>query len=225
MKRTLVGALLIHAAATLALSQTKPKPPPTIKADSGESSQQAAQNIIPQGWSAAGSHPQDYDFGTDTEQKHTGRAGAYVKLQRFKYKSEGFGALTQMFKADGYKSKRVRLSAYVRTENIEEYAGLWMRVDGDGRMLGFDNMHNRPIIGTTEWQKYEVILDVPEASINIAIGLLLRGPGQAWVDDFQLEAVGSDVAATNRLPPQGIKDKGGAPRNSPTGPVNLGFEN
>jgi len=35
-----------------------------------------------------------------------------------------------MFKADDYRNKRMRLSAAVKSEGIEDWAGLWMRIDG-----------------------------------------------------------------------------------------------
>ena len=102
----------------------------------------------------------------------------------------------QGIKADDYRGKRVRLSGYVKGENIAQYAGLWLRVDGAGYSLNFDNMSNRPIKGTTDWKKYEVVLDVPEESIAIAFGILLRGEGQVWIDDLQLEVVGQDMPTT-----------------------------
>lgn len=225
MQCLLVTAILMMIAASYDSGQvSEQKPPPSLKKDRSLASQQDVQNALPRGWSAAGTRPQDYEIGVDAAQQHSGRASAYLQLKRFKYNSEGFAALIQIFKADDYKGQRVRLSAYVRTQEVGEYAGLWMRVDGEGRMLGFDNMHNRPINGTTVWTKYEVVLDVPETSLNIAIGLLLRGPGRAWVDDFQLEAVDEGVATTNRLSPAGIAEKGGRSKVYPRAPVNLNFE-
>ena len=73
-------------------------------------------------------------------------------------------------------------------------------------------MQSRPIQGTRDWQKYEIVLDVPDNSLGIAFGFLLVGQGEGWVDDMQLEAVGQDVPTTdyyNYLPQQ---------------PVNLDFE-
>jgi hypothetical protein len=62
----------------------------------------------------------------------------------------------QMFKADLYRSKRHQLSAYIRAEGIEDWAGLWMRVDGpDGETSAFDNMERRPIKGTIDWRRYQ----------------------------------------------------------------------
>ena len=74
-------------------------------------------------------------------------------------------------------------------DKVRIMAGLWMRVDGMGKdeMLSFDNMQNRPITGTTEWKKYEIILPVPESASNLAYGALLDGTGQIWFDNFTFE--------------------------------------
>jgi hypothetical protein len=70
---------------------------------------------------------------------------------------------------------------------------LWLRVDPN---LGFDNMRDRGVQGTTAWGRYEVILDVPLNATEIAFGALLSGNGTLWVDDLNLEAVGKEVHTT-----------------------------
>jgi hypothetical protein len=156
----------------------------------------AAPDKLPGGWFAAGDNPADYDMGVDATVAHNGKASGYIKPRASNPK--GFGTLMQTFKADDYRGKRVRMSAYVKAEKVEGWAGLWMRVDGpEGKMLAFDNMHNRPIKGTAEWTKYDIVLDVPATSLNIAFGLLMAGEGQTWIDDIQFDVVGKDVATTN----------------------------
>ncbi len=44
-------------------------------------------------------------------------------------------------------------------------------------MVAFDNMHDRPIKGTTGWQQYEVVLDIPRDSTGISFWILLDGTG------------------------------------------------
>ena len=147
-------------------------------------------------WFMAGSEPQDYELGIDTKAARNGKNSGYLKAKGAE--PRGFGTMMQMFKANDYLNKRMRFSAYVKSEGIEAWAGLWMRIDGLGqRPLGFDNMQNRPIKGTTDWQKYDVVLDVPPESINIAFGILLEGKGQAWLSDVQFEEVGPDVPTTS----------------------------
>ncbi len=77
-----------------------------------------------------------------------------------------------------YIGKRLRLSGYIRTINSSG-TGMWMRVDGNemGKSLQFDNMGSRQIMGTTEWQKYEIVLDIPATSRGIYYGVLTTGSG------------------------------------------------
>ncbi len=144
---------------------------------------------IPQGWFASDNNSQDYDTGVDQSVAHTGKASGFIKSKVSE--PEGSGTLKQTFEADHYRGKRLRLSGYVKANNIDNRAGLWMRVDGPDKPLSFDNMGDRPIRGTADWKKYEIVLEVPENSVRIAFGILLRGKGQAWIDGLQFDVVGA----------------------------------
>jgi hypothetical protein len=118
----------------------------------------------------------------------------------------------QSFQAGEYWDGRLQLSAFLKASGIEGWAGLWMRVDGPrGATLAFDNMEDRPLRGTTDWQKFEVVLDVPEISVKIAFGVLLSGAGRVWLDDIEFEQVSDDVDVTGA-------------EESHLRPVNLDFE-
>src|SRR5262249_54842834 len=111
--------------------------------------------------------------------RHGGKASGFIKAKGDD--SKGFATLMQSFRANDYRGKRLRLSGHVKARQIDKWAGLWMRIDGETKILGFDNMQDRPIKGTSDWRKQEIVLDVPEDSINIRFGILLIGKGQAWV--------------------------------------------
>lgn len=147
-------------------------------------------------WFVAGSHAQDYEAGIDLTFPYQGKNSGYIKSIVEELK--GFGTLMQMFEAAAYRNKRIRFSAVVKSERVEIWTGLWMRVDGpeDGKALGFDNMLDRPIHGATDWHTYEVVLDVPQESVYVAFGILLCGSGQAWLSDVRFEEVETDVPVT-----------------------------
>jgi hypothetical protein len=154
------------------------------------------EEVMMKSWFMAGSDPGDYELGIDPNAKYYGKNSAFLKAAVAE--PRGFGSMMQMFKANDFLNKRMRFSAYVKSEEIEAWAGLWMRIDGSGQQpLGFDNMQNRPIKGTTDWQKYAVVLDVPAESVNIAFGILLECKGQVWLNDVQFEEVGMDVPITS----------------------------
>jgi hypothetical protein len=174
---------------------------------------QSPQNAAaPQGWGLAGSNPTNYETGLDPQASYHGFSSAYLKAKPSAV--EGFGTLMQEFSASQYAGKRVRLRASVKAEGVNDWAGLWMRIDKGSTAVSFDNMRDRPIKGTTTWQDYEVILDVPQDATHIAFGILLSKSGSVWLNGVKFESVGLDVPATAK-----------APRQLPEGPTNLNFQN
>ena len=153
---------------------------------------------IPPGWVLAGSNPFDYAVGIDFIENESGHSSAYLKS--ISTKPVGFVNLMQEIKANNFRGQRVRLTASIKVKFVAGWAGMWMRVeDIVGRPLGFDDMSSRPIIGTSDWLRYEVVLDVPNNSDKITFGLLLSGKGQVWIDNVKLLVVSKDVPVTDLL--------------------------
>ncbi len=147
------------------------------------------------GWFVVEESLLDYEFSPDHQIKHGGASGAHIKSISARSSA---GVLRQTIKSDHYRGKRVRFSGYVRGEVSEGWAGLWMRIDGEqGQRLGLDNMQNRPIKGTTDWRKYEIVLEVPVNSIALTFGVVLAGKGEVWADDLRIEVTGPDVPTSD----------------------------
>lgn len=148
------------------------------------------------GWHMAGSHPGQYEHAISEDVSYEGRPVAHLRCTV--PRADGFGTLMQTFSAEHFVEQRVRFSGALKCQGVEGRVGLWMRVDGPGgAKLAFDNMANRPISGTAEWERYEVVLDVAAEAQAIALGVLLVGEGEAWVADFDVETVGTDVETTD----------------------------
>jgi hypothetical protein len=150
------------------------------------------------GWHMAGSHPSQYEHALADETTYDGKA--VVGLRSVVPETDGFGTFMQTFSAEHFSGERVRFSGALQCEGVENRVGLWMRVDAPGperRMLAFDNMAGRPVSGTTDWERYEVVLDVPDEAQAIALGVLLVGKGRAWMSDFNFEIVGHEVETTD----------------------------
>jgi hypothetical protein len=130
-----------------------------------------------------------FDTGVDREVAHGGHAS--VSIRSIVAEPKNFRALTQLIKADAYRGKRVRLAGYLKTRDVRGgWAGLWLRVDGpDAKLLAIDNMSSRRVMGTTDWSRHAVVLDVSEAAVRLGYGALLHGTGQVWADDLTLEVV------------------------------------
>ncbi|GCE26032.1 hypothetical protein KDA_15160 [Dictyobacter alpinus] len=141
------------------------------------------------------SAPITHQCGIETVFAHSGEACAYLKS------SEAdptiFSTMQQTIASTMYVQHRIRLSAYVKAQQVQKYAGLWMRIESPTGALKFDGMANRAISGTSDWTRYEIVLDVPQGSTQIVFGLHLAGRGQVWLDDVQLETVSSEVPTTD----------------------------
>ena len=165
----------------------------------------------PSGWFLAGSKPANYHSGVDKQMVHDGAPSAY--LASSVQDTGGFGTLMQSIGATQYAGKRVRFRGWIRSKDVDSWAGLWMRVDKGQAVVGFDNMEKRAIRGTRSWTMCDVVLDVPADATGISFGTLLSGPGEVWLSGVKFDVVGRDVSTTAEASNLAL----------PTTPVNLGF--
>ena len=185
--------------------------PPQTEAFDGKESRMNYSLRIPKGWAVAGDAPYKYEMGLDPTLSYDNRPCITIKSGP---EPSEFAALCQTFKAGPYRGKRLRFSAAVRTADVENRAALFMRVAGaDDKLLAFDNMRDRPISGSNEWDHHAVVLDVAEDAEIIVFGILLSLNGQVWMADVRLDEVGQDVPVTDLLG-----------ELVPLAPINLGFE-
>jgi RNA polymerase sigma factor (sigma-70 family) len=173
---------------------------------------------MPDGWYGGSARAGAYEVGLDHVTRHGGRASGYVLCRG---DGGGFGCLNQAVRADDYRGKRLRLAGWLKTQDADR-AGLWMRVDGEDKVLAFDNMDGRTVQGTADWARYEVVLDVSTDADTVSFGLWLQGPGIAWVDDFSLGPAGLGVPVTEQL--ARALPTHPAAADAPARPVNLDFE-
>jgi hypothetical protein len=137
----------------------------------------------------------------------------------------------QNIKADEYRGKSIRWSAFMKTSGAEQGAWLWLRID-DTETGWIDNMNDRLVKGTTDWQRYELVLPVSTTAVGIAFGIGLAGTGQAWIDDVKLEPVNADTPKTGSMPelrrkPEELEDYKkllSSYNNKPATVVNADFE-
>jgi len=130
----------------------------------------------------------DYNLEIDTTISQSGKNSAVIEFE------EG----TPNFKAWAYnipaiyQGEKIKLTGYIKTENVTDgYAGLWMRIDPS---VGFDNMNKRGVKGTTDWNKYEIELDLnPSKAKQIVVGGLLVGKGKMWIDNLDVTIDGKKL--------------------------------
>lgn len=183
-----IPLLLLLAVATALAGQQ----PAAVNLDFEEGADERGR---PASWMGGG---KDHELAADTAVVHGGVASGRISARDAALTDEQAAPLVQILPADAWRGKRVRLSGWLRTKDVASgWAGLWMRVDSETKPnLAFDNMPSRGPRGTTEWKRYEVVLDVaPEAS-NLFFGVILAGNGTVWADDLALEEVPQSVPVT-----------------------------
>ena len=164
------------------------------------------------GWFLAGEGRsyEDYEAGVDTKVAHSGHASAWLRPKVDK--PEFGGALMQIISAKDYAGKRIRFSGWLKTDGVDR-SGLWMRIRpaNADNSLAADNMLARPLKGSNDWTKAEIVLDVAHNADNMIFGSWVGLKGKAWLDDVKIEVVDRSVPTTDRSP-------------WPTSPRNAGFE-
>ncbi|MEK4563807.1 helix-turn-helix domain-containing protein [Alkalihalobacillus sp. FSL R5-0424] len=166
------------------------------------------------GWFLSGGNPYHYEMGIDHEVVHQGKGSAFLKSKTV-LDTEEFATMMQQCKAKTFRNKRIKFSGFIRTQDVENVASLWMRVDNaNGDILQFDNMSDRPIKGTTNWNHYSIVLDIPEQSSVLSFGVILAGKGIVWADHFSFEEVDESTPTTHLELHGELQDE----------PVNLSFD-
>jgi hypothetical protein len=149
-----------------------------------------------------------YEGGIDRAQSHSGRASAFLRSTS-EHPDYPQAVIWQSISSERYRGKRVRLSAWIKTERAQG-AWLGMRISSaGGGVLAYGRQDTA---GSADWRRYEVVLDVAPLAHNVNFGLLLEGTGTAWIDEVRLDVVDDRTPTTNLLPP------------APLEPENLDFE-
>jgi peptidase S41-like protein len=155
---------------------------------------------VPRGW---GGGPTG-TIAVDGQIVHGGRWS--VRIERKDDSPNGFTSLTKMIPID-FTGDKLELLGYLRTENVSDFAGLWMREDDDSGSVAFDNMQRRQLKGTNEWAEYSIVLPLNKTAKRLAFGILASGAGKVWADDLRLLVDGKSILEVPRVePPKTILD-------------------
>jgi C-terminal processing protease CtpA/Prc len=141
----------------------------------------------PRGW--GGGPPGTIHF--DGETVHGGHGA--VRLERDADSPGEFTTITKRIPVD-FAGEWIEFRGFLRTEGVTGYAGLWMREDGRGGAVQFDNMQDRGVKGDTEWTEYTIRLPLDDRGVELYFGVLVAGEGTVWADDLQLLVDGKPVA-------------------------------
>jgi hypothetical protein len=84
---------------------------------------------------------------------HGGKWAA--RLERDAVSPGAFSTITIGIPVD-FAGTRLELRGFLKLQDVSEYAGLWMREDGDSGSVAFDNMQSRQVKGTHDWTEYSI---------------------------------------------------------------------
>ncbi len=122
------------------------------------------------------------------EMQHVMKSG-YLKAQV--PQPLGFADLRQAILAENYQNTRIRLSADIKTDGVEQQAGLYLRVIDPAMTKPPEEHQQVTFQGTHDWTRSEIQVEVPPESMHILFGISLTGKGQIWVTNVQLESIPS----------------------------------
>jgi RNA polymerase sigma factor (sigma-70 family) len=104
------------------------------------------------------------------------------------------GNMTRRFDAAPYHGKRIRLSGFVKSKDVERISGLFVVVyRADGAWLAQDDLGGRQVHGTTDWARHDIVCDVSPQAAGITVHVFLRGQGTVWADGLELAVVDESV--------------------------------
>jgi protein kinase-like protein len=161
-----------------------------------EARQASVTVVTPSGWRFESDRPDDYEHGLDRTFSTRG-AVAYIKNRTAG--AVGLAMLVQDLDVSPYVGKRVRVSALLRSNAIDQFGGLLFRIaHPEGALLG--NRRNLAMHGTNEWSRQSVVFDVEGRAVALTIGFALTGPGVIWADGFSVDVVDASVPLTRVFP-------------------------
>lgn len=163
-----------------------------------------------QSWFEAGSQPEAYTMDVDSAvlSPESGMPSLYIRGNTAE--ALGTGELVQTISAENYQGRRVRLTVYLRGDDIRGQAMPFLSIDFGNSALAKAGAGSLTLSGSQDWTPYELVLDVPDGVSYITLGVALKDAGTVWIGDVQLKTVGDDVPTTNLFDVET--------------PVNLGFE-
>jgi C-terminal processing protease CtpA/Prc len=147
---------------------------------------------VPKGW--GGGPPGT--LAVDGQTVHSGRWA--LRIDRNEKSPGAFTSLTKTLPID-FAGTSVELHGFLRTQDVSEFAGLWMREDSDAGSVAFDNMQQRQLKGTTGWTEYSITLPLDKSANRLVFGVLASGTGKTWADDLRLLVDGKPIENAPRI--------------------------
>lgn len=146
-------------------------------------------------WILVGSTPSEYLANVDKVVKRSGVSSAHVAARV--RETSGYVALSQSFRADAYRGRRLAISVYRRTRNLSGGGSyLYVSITGVASAdAAYANSMSCATKGTTaDWVRDTVSVLVPANANWISFGNVVDGAGDVWIDDVDVRVVDAPIA-------------------------------
>ncbi len=151
-----------------------------------------SSQILPKAWTKSGTWAGSYNMEVKANEGiNNSKALVLESVGKDIY---GAGAAIQTINACNYLGKRVKLSAYIKTENVKDFACLVFCPQNkleDFWNNSFNNNEDKKtyLQGNHGFKKIESYLNVDDYAGNLVIGAMIKGEGKIWIDHIYLEII------------------------------------
>jgi len=148
-----------------------------------------------------------FDIEVDPQTLYQGQPSLHIKFREIDLSSPQTltGSTVELrhegFLADAYRGKRVRMVTYCKTSEVK---GAHFKLHVNESDLSADSelrwkpphwrrAETLPIEGTGDWQRQEVVMEIPQNAKRITISFSMRGKGSIWFSGMQFTVVDESV--------------------------------
>lgn len=126
-----------------------------------------------------------YEFALDDSAIDGKRSMRVKRLQQ-----QIWGQVEQNIPADDLIGKTVEFTVKARGEAVGK-RGFRVGLGGFAGSTMLQHVKSERVIGTSDWHKYTLRIEVPEGSTQVMVGVTLDDEGTIWLDDARLRVVKS----------------------------------
>jgi hypothetical protein len=114
----------------------------------------------------------------------------------------GYSALVEVVRAEAFRGKRIRLRATLRMASGAGRSLLYLQVN---RSASQHETLTGQAAGAA-WRRDELLTDVSKDAETLQFGLVVAGPGEAWIDAVEVQVLGE--AGLGNEPARALTDRG-----------------
>ncbi|MDR2235800.1 MAG: S41 family peptidase [Chryseobacterium sp.] len=160
---------------------------------------ETTENSLPSGWDCKASDL--YDIKTDPTIQYSGQNSLLI-ASKAADASGNMLLFSQTFPAPGKGLRRIRLSGFIKSENVKDEILLWAHIINTGKKIiskGNSQNQSNPVTLNADWKEYSLEFIIDDQAKDITFGGYLSGNGKVWFDHFSVSEVPfSDKASSKQ---------------------------